>query len=119
VRDEEQRALEGAERAFELLDGRQVEMIGRFVEDETAGATRRLHRELGSRPLARRQASAPPNHVLGVEIELRKQRPRFSLGQAGGTTERVEERLVPSEEVAVLPDLPEDDGRPDAAAALD
>jgi hypothetical protein len=117
--DENQRAVEGAERALELLHGGEVEVVRRLVEDEAARTARRLHRELGARPLARRQASAPPNNVLSVQIELRKQRPRFSLGQAGGTTERVEERLVPSEEVAVLPDLPEDDGRPDAAAALD
>ena len=110
--------VEGAERALELLDGRQVEVVRRLVEDEAARAARRLNRELGARPLARRQASGAPNDVLCVEVELRQQRPRLALGQAGRATERVEERLVRGEEVAVLPDLAEDDRWPDAAPAL-
>jgi hypothetical protein len=118
VRDQEQRALESAERALQLLDGRQVEVVRRLVEDEATRAASRLNRELGARPLARRQASGAPDDVLCIEVELRQQRPRLPLRQAGRATERVEERFVRGEEVAVLPDLAEDSRRPDAAPAL-
>ena len=41
VRDQEQRALESAERALQLLDGRQVEVVRRLVEDEATRAASR------------------------------------------------------------------------------
>jgi hypothetical protein len=44
VRDEDERAVERAERALELLDGGQVEVVRRLVEHEAAGAARRLER---------------------------------------------------------------------------
>jgi hypothetical protein len=53
MRDEQQCAVESAECALELLHGRQVEVVRRLVEDEAARTARRLHRELGARPLTR------------------------------------------------------------------
>jgi hypothetical protein len=118
MRDEEQRALESAERALQLLHGRQIEVVRRLVENEATRAASRLNGELGARPLARRKASGAPNDVLCVEVELRQQRPRLPLGQAGRAKERVEERFIRGEEVAVLPDLAEDNRWSDAAPAL-
>ena len=80
--DEDQRARRRRdERPLELLDRRQVEVVRRLVEDEAARAARRLQRELGPRPLARREARAAPQHVLRVEVELREQRARLPLAQ--------------------------------------
>jgi hypothetical protein len=52
VRHEQERAVECAKGALELLDGRQVEVVRRLVEHEATGPARRLHRELGASPLA-------------------------------------------------------------------
>jgi hypothetical protein len=81
VRDEDERAVEPAQRALELLDRRQIEVVRRLVEHQTARSARRLERELGPRSLTRRETLARPQHVVGVEIELRQQRPRISFAQ--------------------------------------
>ena len=117
MRDEEQRAVEGGERPLELLDGRQVEVVRRLVEHEAPGAARRLNRQLGAGPLAGRQASGPPEHVRGVEVELREQGARFAGPQTGRGAERIEQRLLGLEEIARLPDLAEDDRGADATSA--
>jgi len=53
VRHEHDRSIEGLERALELFDRRDVEMVRRFVEHETVDAARRQQREHGARALAR------------------------------------------------------------------
>jgi hypothetical protein len=118
MRDEEERAVEDAERPLELLDGGKVEVVRRLVEDEAARAARRLHRELGARPLTWREAPPGSKDVQRIEVELRQQRPRLPFRQTRGATERVQKRLVLREEVTVLPDLAEGDRRPDAVAPL-
>ena len=58
MRDEDERAVERAQRPLELLDRGQVEVVRRLVEHEAACPARRLERELGPRALARREARA-------------------------------------------------------------
>ena len=53
VGDEQHRAAERVERRLELLDRRQVEVVGRLVEHEAVGAVRHQQREHGAGPLAR------------------------------------------------------------------
>ena len=53
VRDEDERAVEPAQRALEFLDGRQVEVVRRLVEHEAVDTARHEHSEVGARPLAR------------------------------------------------------------------
>ena len=81
MRDEDERAVERAQRALELLDRGQVEVVRRLVEHETARSARRLERELGPRPLTRRETPGRPQHVVGVEVELREERARISFAQ--------------------------------------
>jgi hypothetical protein len=58
VRDQDQGAVEEAQCTLELLNGRQVEVVCRLVEHEAARSARRLEREFGPRPLARRESPA-------------------------------------------------------------
>jgi hypothetical protein len=81
VRDEDERAVEPAQRALELLDRRQIEVIRRLVEHETARSARRLERELGPRSLTRRKTPGRAHYVVGVEVELGEERARISLAQ--------------------------------------
>jgi len=52
VRDEDQRSVEHAQRALELLDRGQVEMVRRLVEDEAVHAARLQQRERRAAPLS-------------------------------------------------------------------
>ena len=56
MRDEQQGAVVGVERLLELLDGRQVEVVGRLVEDEEVDAARLEQGHRGPGPLAGREA---------------------------------------------------------------
>ena len=75
--DEDQRPVEDAERALELLDRGEVQMVRGLVEDEAAGSAGSLDRELRARPLAGGKAPCRALHVRSVEVELRQQCPRF------------------------------------------
>src|ERR1700704_2373747 len=55
--DQDERRTHRLELAFEPLDGRQIEMIGRFVEEENVGRRREHARERGTARLAARKAS--------------------------------------------------------------
>ena len=70
------------ERGLELLDGLEVEVVRRLVEDEEVHRPRLELREMGARPLAGREARAGTADVIGAEPELREQRPRL-LGRRG------------------------------------
>ena len=109
MRDEDERSIEHGQRTFELLDGREVEMVRRLVEHEAAGTARRLQRELGPRPLAGRQAPRSPEHVVRVEVELGEQRSRFTFAQRRFRAEGADQRLVRREDRSLLSDLAEDD----------
>jgi hypothetical protein len=81
VRDEDERAVEGAQSALELLDGGQVEVVRRLVEHQTAGSERRLERKLRPRPLTGRETAGRTQDMVGIEVELGEERARFSLAQ--------------------------------------
>ena len=89
---EQQRALEGVERLLELLDGRQVEVVGRLVEHEAVHALRGEAGEHRPGALAGRQRGGGPQHVLGAQPELGEQRARLRSEQPGRGEERVEQR---------------------------
>src|SRR3954454_17662095 len=55
VGDEKDGAGKVIERLLELLDGRQVEMVGRLIEDQQVDAAGLQQRECGAGALARRQ----------------------------------------------------------------
>ena len=59
VRDEDQRSVEGAQRALELLDRGQVEVVRRLVEHEAADARAPPAARARPRPLAGRERLAP------------------------------------------------------------
>ena len=80
--DEEQRPVVNAERALELLDRGEIQMVRGLVEDEAAGSASALDGELRARPLAGRQAPRRAQDVLGIEVELRQQGPRLTRRQA-------------------------------------
>jgi hypothetical protein len=93
VGDEEQRAVEHAQRPFQLLDRGQVEVVRRLVEHEAARPARGLQRELGTRPLAGREAAGGAHHMLRVEVELGQQRSRIPLAEGRFRAERPDQRL--------------------------
>ncbi len=62
------------ERRLELLDGRQVEVVRRLVEDQAVHALGAEQRERRPRPFAGRQRIRGPGDVLGSEPELGEQR---------------------------------------------
>src|SRR3546814_2934361 len=73
MRDQEQRALVGGERLFELLDRRKVQVVGRLVEDEHVDAARLQQREARAGALPRRQLVDGAVHVVGLQPELRSE----------------------------------------------
>src|SRR3954451_3090406 len=73
--DEQDRAGKRVECLLELLDGRQVEMVGRLVEDEQVDAARLQQGKRGTGALAGCQRRRQPRHLVGAEPELREQRP--------------------------------------------
>src|SRR3954447_22239703 len=73
VGDEEDSSGKRVERLLELLDGRQVEMIRRLVEDQQVDPARLKQRQCGTGALAWRQRRRLPHHLVGTEAELREQ----------------------------------------------
>ena len=67
-------SVEGVERALELLDRGDVEMVRRLVEHEAVHAARREQRQQCARALARRQRRRIAQDVIRSETELRQQR---------------------------------------------
>src|SRR5580765_2661821 len=88
VRDEDERAVERAQSALQLLHCGQVEVVRRLVEHEATRAARRLERELGPRPLTRRETRGRAQHVVGVEVELGEERAGLSRAQRRLRAER-------------------------------
>src|SRR3546814_13239411 len=86
MRDQEQRALVGGERLFELLDRRKVQVVGRLVEDEHVDAARLQQREARAGALPRRQLVDGAVHVVGLQPELRQASTHVAgeIGRASG-----------------------------------
>ena len=73
MRHQQQRAVVGVQGLLELLDGGQVKVVGRFVENEHVGAARLQQCQAGARPLAGRQFVDGALHVVCAQAELREQ----------------------------------------------
>ena len=74
MRDQDQGAVEHAQRTLELLD----EMVRRLVEHEAPRSARRLERELGPRPLAGQRLGAERPDQRFVRGEQRPRLPDFA-----------------------------------------
>ena len=118
VGDQQQRAGVVGERGLELLDGGQVEVVGRLVEHQQVHAARLQQRQAGAGALAGRQGRAPgatwsdrsPNLASSVRtsaVSTIRQQP----------AEGVEQRLVAVEQRAGLVDLADHDARAERAGA--
>src|SRR3954449_7213628 len=70
VGDQEDGSGERVDRLLDLLDRRQVEMVGRLVEHEAVAAYRCEQRQHQTRALTRRQRIDMAMHMLGTDAEL-------------------------------------------------
>src|SRR4029077_13497142 len=104
VRHDHERPVEPVERALELLDGREIQVVRRLVEDEQVDAARLQLRKMDACSLARREIRARPYDVLGAEAELREQGARFATRETRTCDELVDERGVACECSTILPD---------------
>jgi hypothetical protein len=75
VGDQQQRPLVRVQRLLQLLDRRQVEVVGRLVQHQQVDPGRLQQRQRGPGPLARRQRAGRAQHVVGPQPELGQQRP--------------------------------------------
>ena len=117
VGDQQDGPGEGAEGLLDLLEGRQVEVVGRLVEHQAVDAPALQEGEAGPGALARRQRAGGAQDVLGAEAELGQQRPGLGHGvDAGRLLEGVEQGAVAVEQGPALVDLADDDARPEALA---
>ncbi|BFO17408.1 hypothetical protein SHKM778_37960 [Streptomyces sp. KM77-8] len=112
VGDEEEGALVGVEGGFELFDGRQVQVVGRLVEDQQVDASALEEGQRGSRAFARGEGGRGAYDVVRLEAELGQERADVRRVQFGDRrTERVEEVLRAVEQRAGLVDLADQDSR--------
>ena len=87
--------VERVERRLQLLDRRQVQVVGRLVEDQQVHAAGLQERERGAGPLAGRLRRRRPVDVVAAEPELGQQRADVGGGPVGDLArERVDQRLV-------------------------
>ena len=116
--DEQHGAVEGVDRLLQLLDGGQVQVIGRLVEDEEIDPARLKQREGRPSAFPGGQRSGRSGDVVGAEAELGQQgahlrvRPVRHLLLEGSS-----QGGLGLEGRAGLVDLTDDDGRPQAGGA--
>ena len=118
MRHQEERTFVAVERLLQLLDGRQVEVVGGLVEHQAVHALSHQHREERTAPLARGQPLARPEDVVGPERELGEQRPGLVDRVARARQEDVEHGARAREQAAALVHLADDDARPDVTTPL-
>ncbi len=111
MRDEQERALVAAQRRLQLLDGRQVEVVGGFVEHEEIDARGGERRQLGPGALTRREGRRRPQDGVRAEPELGQLRPGPVTGEPGGGHERVREDRRVLQDAPVLSQFADDDAR--------
>lgn len=70
---QQQRAVVGLERLFELLDGGEVEMVCRLIENQYVRATCLQQRKAGAGSLTGRKLVNRAFHMVGAQPELGKQ----------------------------------------------
>ena len=114
-RDDE-RARPVLERGLEHLERRDVEVVGRLVEQQARRAPLREHGQLGPRALAGRERRRGPLGRVGAEPERSERRPRRRRVEAGERAHLVGERPGARERVAVLAELGDDRVRRGPAA---
>ncbi len=73
--DDDERALVGFERAFELFDRLEVEVVGRLVEEQAVDAAGGEEGERGAGALARGEGGGGARDVVGSECELGEELP--------------------------------------------
>jgi hypothetical protein len=83
VGDQQQGARVGRQRLLELLDGRQVEVVGRFVEDQQVDLAGLEQGEGGAGALARRQRVGGAVHVFRAQPELGEHGAHLGVGPVG------------------------------------
>src|SRR3954451_5884930 len=108
--DEHGRARVVGERADELVERLDVEVVGRLVEDEDVHPPQDEERQLRPRALPGRERRARAERVVATQAELRDRRARVGLGRARLPAEDVEERSRAGEEDAILVERAEDAG---------
>ena len=116
--DQEQRAGVGVQRLLELLDGGQVEVVGRLVEHEQVDPAGLQQRQRGAGALARRQRRRGPQHVVGAQPELGQQCAHVGLARSGTCSPNARSRVVAVEQPPGLVDLADDHARPERGRAL-
>jgi hypothetical protein len=94
VRDQHNRSRVALEGGLELLDGGQIEVVGRLVQQETVDAFRRQQRELGARSLAGRERPRGAQNVVGAEPEFGEEGPCRFRGAAESPDERIVDTLA-------------------------
>jgi hypothetical protein len=92
-------------------------VVGRLVEQQDRRAPLRQHRQLGARPLARRERRRGALGGPGAEPERGERRARAGVAQAGELAHLGGQRPVRGERVAVLAQLRDHRRRGDAPAA--
>jgi MFS family permease len=117
VRDEKQRAREPGKRRLQLLDCRQVEVVGGLVENEEVHPHPLEERELGPGPLAGRQRRTRPRDLVGPDPELGQERPGLGGREAGSCGHPVEDRAIGPDAGSVLAELADHDARADPSVA--
>ena len=94
VGDQQQRALVGVERRLQLLDGGQVEVVRRLVQDQQVDAPALEQRQRRAGALARGQGGRRAQHVVRLQAELGQQGADFGRFRLGDRrAERVQQRL--------------------------
>ena len=82
------------QRRLQLLDGRQVEVVGGLVQHQEVDPQGLEHGQLGPGPLAGRERAGRPGDVVGVQPELGQQRPRLGLGEPAPVDDRADQVAI-------------------------
>ena len=118
VGDQQQCTVVRRQRLLELLDRRQVEVVGGLVEDQQVDPATLEQGERGAGALPRREPADLAGDLVGLEAELRQQGADVGgrqLGQRG--LDGVAERQLLGEAGAGLVDLADGDRRAEAGGA--
>ena len=103
--DEDQRALERAQRVLERLARLQIEVVGRLVEDQYVGSAADQHGERQPPALAARQSRERLLRLLAAEEELAEQCARLAGREPCGTPDGLEHRALVAELLGVLAEV--------------
>ena len=83
MRGDDQRSGPVFQRCLEDLNGLDVEMVGRLVEEKAGGSLMRDYRQLRAGPLAGRQRRDSALGYFGVEAEGGQRRAGWRLAEPG------------------------------------